>query len=796
MKKVRPRRSRPIVAGAAFFFLVVAYAAFSCCTALSLPPRFFHNAGRGSNLGGGGKSPPPWHHFCHDGGDKNDQPSTFNVASCWILSSSSHDEDGGHVPSITDDQSTQDVTVLRMRGGDVAVIQKTSSSSNKNIADSINDALDSLQKVMIRPFQMVGQHIPPSLLNKKKGDTSSAKDQEQVLRSTKILSVTAPESDLLPPDVITKSAADAELVGGTLNPEALELTATAINRWYADNGYVLNSVTGATLIPFATDDDSNDESSTEGRVELKVKEVKVAKTSQNSSFPVTLRLVQRVESDSGTNDPSSLFSIPSQSGEAPALFKSISGCTRPKKIARMTKLEPGSHLRILPDRWSRLVAFPGGIFGAGGGRSAIFSNIHAVRPIPEESSQGDTVSVEIIATENKPYAALEYGVTKSLYSDKWEGEFDLKHTNAFGGGEVATVNVRKGQSYGRKNSRNNGDDENNKWAQRLNGGPLSWRMSVKDSYAGYDLDLFHENVGVGRRRKKHQSTSNKEAEIGALSEESGGNPMRVGGTMRVRLPSSMKRKFKANAVSATFERIHAQSIASASVGVGPYKFNPIRSLYSSFSASFTSGVRSNSDGKSGAGVVPYAAGTLTSHQIIPSNSSPVTLAVRHVASGGTKNLPRHEAISLGLSSKVRGYKYNYGSQKIDSSSVEEEQQEQGAWQALKKLCSGGKGAKVSPQIAVSKALSGTMELRVPFQATSEGGLQPILSGTFLLFGDWSLTQAHNPSVATEKENRPSRFSSVGVGLRKVVQGIPLKVDACVTEHGSKGIFFGIGGQEF
>lgn len=792
MKQVQSGRSQPVVPVAAFF-LVVAYAASSCAALLSLPPRY--NAGRGSNLGGGGKSPPPWHRLnCHDSGDENDHPSNHRLASFWIASSSC-DEDDEHVPShsshvsssITDGQSTTDAEVLTTRGGDGAVKQKTT-SSNKNVAESINDALDSLQKIMIRPFQVVGRHIPSSLLNKKKDDTSSAsaKDQEQVLRSTKILSVTAPESDLLPQDIITQSATGAELVGGTLNPEALELTATAINRWYADNGYVLNSVTGATLIPFATDNDGgNGESSAEGRVELKVKEVKLAKTSQNSSFPVKLQLVQRVDSDSDTIDQSSLISLPSQSGETPALFKSTSGCTRPKKIARMTKLEPGSHLRILPERWSRLVAFPGGIFGAGGGRSAIFSNIHAVRPIPEESSQGNTVSVEILATENKPYAALEYGVTKSLYSDKWEGEFDLKHTNAFGGGEVATINVRKGQSNGRKNSRSTEKDENNKWAYRLNDGPLSWRMSVKDSYAGYDLNLFHENIGAGGHRKKHQNTSNEEAQSG----ESGGSPMRIGGTMRLRLPPSM---FKANVVSTTFERINAQSIASTSVGIGPYRFNPLRSLYSTISASITSGVRTNSDGSAGAGLVPYAAGTLTSHQIMPLKSSPVTLAVRHIASGGTKNLPHHEAISLGLSSKVRGYKYNYRSQTIDSSYIEEEkQQDQGRWQALKKLCGGGKGPNVSPQIATSKALSGTMELRVPFQA-ADGGLQPILSGTFLLFGDWSLTQ----SLATEKENRLARLSSAGVGLRKVVQGIPLKVDACVTEHGSKGIFFGIGGQEF
>jgi len=33
---------------------------------------------------------------------------------------------------------------------------------------------------------------------------------------------------------------------------------------------------------------------------------------------------------------------------------------------------------------------------------------------------------------------------------------------------------------------------------------------------------------------------------------------------------------------------------------------------------------------------------------------------------------------------------------------------------------------------------------------------------------------------------------MGISFRKVVQGLPIKVDACITEHGSKGIFFGMG----
>ena len=73
----------------------------------------------------------------------------------------------------------------------------------------------------------------------------------------------------------------------------------------------------------------------------------------------------------------------------------------------------------------------------------------------------------------------------------------------------------------------------------------------------------------------------------------------------------------------------------------------------------------------------------------------------------------------------------------------------------------------------------------------------MLAGTFVVFGDWAISQgqAESSSISTEKEDafpRPFRQSSVGVGYRKVAQGIPLKVDACITEHGTGGLFFGIG----
>ena len=42
------------------------------------------------------------------------------------------------------------------------------------------------------------------------------------------------------------------------------------------------------------------------------------------------------------------------------------------------------------------------------------------------------------------------------------------------------------------------------------------------------------------------------------------------------------------------------------------------------------------------------------------------------------------------------------------------------------------------------------------------------------------------------EKRQFRKSSVGVGVRKSIQGIPVKYDVCFTRDGKIGAFFGLG----
>ena len=315
--------------------------------------------------------------------------------------------------------------------------------------------------------------------------------------------------------------------------------------------------------------------------------------------------------------------------------------------------------------------------------------------------------------------------------------------------------------------------------------------------AGYDLELFRDHLGLARNSETSGRTS----------------PLRTGSTMRLRLPQySFPR-----AVSASFEQIvpatgvtSSASTQSASVSMN---MGPINFLRSGLSALVTAGVQRDIDSKritktdneSSSG----NSGTVTSQQIIPLGKSPngsrdssnsfFDLAIRHVASVSTKYLPRHEAIMLGMSSRVRGYKYNYqpGLVLKDTS-----QNTKRHWASLFKLNSTG---KVRPPIAISNSICGNVELRLPFRPFSDKdivdinlkSLSSMLAGTFVVFGDWAISQgqAESSSISTEKQDafpRPFRQSSVGVGYRKVAQGIPLKVDACITEHGTGGLFFGIG----
>jgi hypothetical protein len=152
--------------------------------------------------------------------------------------------------------------------------------------------------------------------------------------------------------------------------------------------------------------------------------------------------------------------------------------------------------------------------------------------------------------------------------------------------------------------------------------------------------------------------------------------------------------------------------------------------------------------------LPYSSALATSRQIIPlsygvedDQHRPVQLAFQHSLMTSTTNLPRHEANAAGIAARVRGYPF----------------------------FSNG---------PVGKYVVGTAELRVPVNLPFE---QVVQDANIIFFGDWMYGE--------RRVNRADSFvrkASIGIGLRKTVQGLPLKYDICLTEDRKLGGFFSLG----
>lgn len=582
--------------------------------------------------------------------------------------------------------------------------------------------------------------------SKQSKDRDTAKRQEELLSSTKVKSVSAPGS-AIPQAFITQCAEECGLIGGTLTPEKLEHASSVINRWYLRNGFALNCVIGATLVP------SEAEGSDDGTVVLKVREVKLAKSSTKPNYtPLKLTFIDKVQGDDGgSSSLEDLLSIQEEDGSE-SVYARSQGRTSPNKLARMLRMDPGSPLQLNPTLISELAAFPKDKRT----QPALFSKIHAVRPVP--TSKTDEVEVEMVVSENKPYTSFEYGITKSLYTNEWEGELNAKNTNAFGGGEVVTVNICKGRSN------LGGDGEQN--MRGLMNGQSTWRISLRDDYlgddSGYELDLFQGNIDEGLSCR----------------------PIRTGSSMKVKVPRSLGERLMlpVRTISSRFEHIQetdqrgAQCIASVDTELGQFEsaWGSVRS-----STSVVAKLGGKMDiGMEESRLEPYASCCAVNEQSTHlGKSRGMHLSLRNVVSTSSRHIPSHEAYHIGLSSRVRGYGYNAKRNRNHS-------RPKNPVAMLRNTLEACQGELIHPPRSLSSAVSGSLELRVPFDCLSQAAARIIGDGSIVVFGDWCFASPTNTNA--------SRYSSVGVGARKSLIGIPLKIDACLTEHGTKGVFFGLG----
>jgi outer membrane protein assembly factor BamA len=597
-----------------------------------------------------------------------------------------------------------------LRGG-------ASSSSNSNSDDIIKGAQATLQKSANFWKTSMGnlKHRISSLFQSK--ETKKEQELLQQLQSMPVRHVVVPETTVLPPQVIAGAVARSGIIGSPLRTDRVQALAKQLKQWYLRKGYVLHTVTGATLKP---------ETAT---AEITVEEPRI------SQVPVKFTFCKEMVIDSETGELVTFKQYRDKHVSRKTFgydrldrkslnttFVETKGRTSPIKIAKALKLLPGRPFQWDGGRWQQI------------SRSGIFSRV--LQTSPERMPDG-TVSLQVYVTEAAP-RHLEYGLGKSLYTGSWEGEIDFEHLNLFGGGETIGVVVKRGTKDAEPSVRLRYSDEN----FGLEG--------------GYDIDVFSDFIG-DKMDFKGEDTNAHDYESDALLD-------RRGATVRLRNPISTH-KVRNSVASACLERTSTRTGLHESIGSGTLTLGPFRKLLpmdarSSIATTLTTGSRFVDKAGTGEGevqepqgllpfhlrVLPYSSISATTKQVLPLSSAsrqgrpPLILALQHTISTSTHNLPRHEANAMGFASEIRG---------------------------------------VPPNGRACSSVKGTTELRVPFTVPKFG------DASVVLFGDWFFVQKDLSSKFYSK-------SSVGVGFRKNVQGLPLKYDVCYSSEGKVKTMFGLG----
>jgi outer membrane protein assembly factor BamA len=305
-----------------------------------------------------------------------------------------------------------------LRGG--ASSRSSRSSGSNNI---VKGAQATLQKSANFWASSMGnlKHRISSLFQSK--ETKKEQELLQQLQSMPVRHVVVPETTVLPPQVIASAVARSGLIGSPLRTDRVQTLAKQLKQWYLRKGYVLHTVTGATLKP---------ETAT---AEITVEEPRI------SQVPVRLTVCKEMVIDSETGELVTFKQYRDKHVSRKTLgydrldrkslnttFVETKGRTSPVKIAKALKLVTGRPFQWDGGRWQQI------------SKSGIFSRV--LQTSPERMPDG-TVSLHVYATETAP-RHLEYGLGKSLYTGSWEGEIDFEHLNLFGGGETVGVIVKRG----------------------------------------------------------------------------------------------------------------------------------------------------------------------------------------------------------------------------------------------------------------------------------------------------------------------------------------------------------------
>ncbi len=310
---------------------------------------------------------------------------------------------------------------------------------------------------------------------------------------------------------------------------------------------------------------------------------------------------------------------------------------------------------------------------------------------------------------------------------------DFKHENVLGGGETLGVSVRRGARDPEPSVKFQFTD--NKFGME----------------GGYDAQLFSEYIAMDKPGEQESKNKQHEEEddVDVAFEESEPPPLSSDATYdddeiltRKGLKFNLRNPISSNLItsstaSTALERTSTrtgrhETIASGTLGLGPFVNNLPLGAKTSLTTALTSGTRIGGDTDSTWHLFPYSKQTSTARQIFPIltetlSDRGIKLAFETCLMTSTKHLPRHEANAAGLSARVRGY----------SSSLN------------------------GP---LSQSLYGTAEIRIPVVIPFQKD-RINQDGQVVLFGDWmfGIQKKKRINSAVDRDNNGIHKSSFGLG---------------------------------
>ena len=206
------------------------------------------------------------------------------------------------------------------------------------------NAYYTVKELVASPFRFINSSIK-RLSPKTREQMEKEEEENKIMRDLQTIvvsEISAPNATTLPKDVLFTAAHRSGLLGGTLRPDAVQECAKLIKQWYVKQGFVLNAMTGATLIPEKNAAVLSVQEPSVSNIPVGITFAKELVVDPETNQPMTYREYRQYHHRRKTNKHSIL-----QRKDMNTTIVETTGRTRPFVLAKALRLQPGKDIRYI-----------------------------------------------------------------------------------------------------------------------------------------------------------------------------------------------------------------------------------------------------------------------------------------------------------------------------------------------------------------------------------------------------------------------------------------------------------------